>query len=211
MEKVNHSLKWVVFFVGLLASWLSFSGILPFFIFPLIWLAAFVFLAVKNSYLRYFVILFSSWVFLPTATFVKTTQQYFAGKAVFYEEGLSAPEAMNLDRRFRVWNEKKERAIWGDEKLVTATNNFAVRFWVTIRGYQQDAYPGFYPDAYHAAQIIKTKGKIVPFEKPSTTIRLTLDTGIFEIVDSKYIGGEDLSAYRRAKVWLVERELLLMQ
>jgi hypothetical protein len=211
MEMVNHSLKWVIFFVGLLASWLSFSGILPFFILPLIWLAAFAFLAVKNSYLRYFVILFSSWVFLPSATFINTTQQYFDGKAVFYQEELTAPEALNLDRKFRVWTEKKDRAIWGGENLVSVTNNFTVRLWVTIHGYQRGAYPGFYPDQYHAAQIIKTKGKIVPFEKPSTTIRLTLDTGTYEIIDSKYINGDSLSACRRAKVWLVGRELLLMQ
>ena len=144
MEKVNHSLKWVVFFAGLLASWLSFSGMLPFFILGLMWLAAFVFLVVKKSYLRYFVILFSSWVFLPLATFVTTTQQYFEGNAVFYENDLSSPEAQNLDRKFRVWKEKRDSALWGGDKLQSATNNFTVRFWVTIRGYQPNAYGGLY-------------------------------------------------------------------
>lgn len=211
MEKVNHSLKWVVFFAGLLASWLSFSGMLPFFILGLMWLAAFVFLVVKKSYLRYFVILFSSWVFLPLATFVTTTQQYFEGNAVFYENDLSSPEAQNLDRKFRVWKEKRDSALWGGDKLQSATNNFTVRFWVTIRGYQPNAYGGLYPDAYHAAQIIKTKGKIVPFDKPATVARLSLDTGVYEINESKYITGDNLSACRRAKVWLVENGLLLMQ
>ena len=211
MDKVNHSLKWVVLFAGLLASWLSFSGIFPFFVLPLIWLFAFAFLAAKKSYLRYFVILFSSWVALPLATFVKTSQQYFDGTAVFYQEDLSAPDDQNLNRQFRVWTEKKNPALWGGEQLVIITNNFTVRFWVTIRGYQQNAYPGFYPDPFHAAQIIKTKGKIAPFEKPSTTIRITLDTGIFEIANSKYIKGDDLSLCRRAKVSLVEQELLLLQ
>lgn len=207
----NHSLKWVIFFVGLLASWLSFSRLMPMYIFILVWLAAFVFLAVHKSYLRYFAILFSSWVFLPLATFVKTTNRYFQGTAVFYEEELNQPEALNLNRKFRVWSEKKGPAIWGDETFVTVSNNFTVRFWVTIRGYQQGSYTGIYPDPTQAAEIIRTLGQKVPFEKPSKTIRITLENGLLEFSDPKHIGAEDLSSRRLAKVATVENELIIIQ
>jgi hypothetical protein len=207
----NHSIKWFIFFVGLLASWLTFSPLLPFFIFVLIWLSAFVFLAVQKSYLRYFIILFSCWIFLPIATFVKTTRQYFQGDAVMSLSENKSPEFYNLDRKFRVWNEKTPPILWGDEVLVREANNFTIRFWVTLRGFQQGAYAGTYPAPFNANQTVETKGRVVPIEKTEAAIRIKFDDGFYHMTDVRHPEFEDLTNSSKAKVTIINNDLVIVK
>jgi hypothetical protein len=207
----NHSIKWFIFFIGLLASWLTFSPLLPFFIFVLIWLSAFVFLTVQKSYLRFFIILFSCWIFLPLATFVKTTRQYFQGEAVMSHSENKSPEFYNLDRKFRVWNEKTPTILWGDEILVREANNFTIRFWVTFHGFQQGAYAGTYPAPFNANQTVETKGKVLPIEKTATAIKIKFDNGLYLMTDVRHSQLEALPNSSIAKVTIINNDLVIVK
>jgi hypothetical protein len=115
-----------VFLISVITSWLTF---LFFFTIPfglLLWIGGLVYLFIKRSRLKWYLLLASSWTLVPVWSFVSGSKDYFQGKASIETFGMPDGEFYNLDPDLRVWNSKSGCVVLGFEPLTQVPNNLAI-------------------------------------------------------------------------------------
>jgi hypothetical protein len=174
MEKsVKHKrIILTVFWVAVISSWLTF---LFFFSIPLgllCWITALVYLFFKRTRLKWYLLLASSWTFVPTWSFISGSKNYFQGKAAIKTVGFPNGEFYNLNPDLRVWNATSGCVVMGFEPFTQVPNNWAVRFWTALLGTQNGVYKGVYPTKQQAKDLM-SKGEQVNLSKRADTFFLS--------------------------------------
>lgn len=144
--------KWVI--IGIIISWATFWMFLISPIGFLAWIGILIFLIIKKSKLKWYLI-FSAWLFVPSCNFLTGTVQYFTGTARL--NGVGGPGTNHgIDRETRVPSYTSGCIFVGYEPFVFPANNRAVRFWTNIFGYQKGAYKGVFPTEEEVKELLKT-------------------------------------------------------
>lgn len=169
MNKLNNNAKyWAI--AGVLISWLFFWMFLlsPFGF--IIWFGILVFLIVKKSLLKRYILL-SAWVLVPTLSFISGTFDYFTGKAILKSVG--GPNTYHyIDKDTRVESESSGCIVLGYEFFVFPANNLAVKTCTNLFGYQKGSYSGIFPSKDEAKKLIYK----------ADTIKITHHKNYFEFV-----------------------------
>jgi hypothetical protein len=175
------------------------------------WLGILIYLSIKSSKLRWFLVLFSPWTIIPLYSFGAGTKDYFQGEATIMSVGLPAAEFWNLDRELRVWNSTSGCIETGNEIFTRTPNNIAVRFWTKLLGIQVHAYRGFYPrESYAFAELNKDTSPIkfqgnshsVEFKLNGKSCQLTTDSNsVFSFRDTTGL----------AKIIVLKNECIVFQ
>ncbi|WP_229712498.1 hypothetical protein [Marivirga lumbricoides] len=172
---------WAV--TGLIISWTTFWMFLLSPVGLIIWVAILIYLIVKKSHLKWYVI-FSAWLFVPGCSFLTSSASYFAGNASL--QGIGGPAIFHgVDRETRVASTSSGCLFVGYEPFVFPANNAAIRFWTGIFGYQRGAYTGAFPTEEEAKKLlenaaiidVKQKGGYYDFALTETAVQL--DTADF--------------------------------
>jgi hypothetical protein len=201
----------ILFWTALISSWLTF---VLFFTSPfglLYWVVILVVLFVRKSKLKWFLLVFSAWTFIPAFNFLTGTKDYFTGQATMRHFGLPSREFYNLDRDYRTWKSTSGCVVVGYEPLTQWPNNLAIRFWTKLLGYQRGVYRGAYPDKIEAAKIIERSGKDVEISKSEMAIKLTIYNKVIKVKGIRDWGIKELDSCKTAKVAIVDNELLIIK
>lgn len=204
-KKIIHTLFWT----AVISSWLTF---IFFFSIPfglLFWFGVLICLFVKQTKLKWYLLLCSSWTVVPFISFVSGTKDYFQGKAAVEKVGMPNAEFYNLDPELRVWNSTSGCIVLGFEPFTQLPNNVAVKFWTKTLGKQKGVYKGIYPTRKQAEELI-THGKQMNLIKVADTIFLDNNKQNLFLTSSNY---DDLAALENAnsaKAFILNDECLLI-
>ena len=160
-----------VFWLALISSWLTF---IFFFTIPfglLFWICAVVYLFIKKTQLKWYLLIASSWTIIPALSFVLGSKDYFQGKATIENIGLVDAEYFNLDPKLRAWKSSSGCMVIGFEPFTQVPNNLAVNFWTSLLGPQKGVYNGVYPTKEQAIELMN-KSVQVGLTKDANTIHL---------------------------------------
>ena len=144
---------------GIIISWATFWMFLfsPFGL--LAWIGILIYLIVKKSKLKWYLIL-SAWLFVPCCSFLTGTARYLTGTASI--QGVGGPETFHgIDSETRVVSTSSGCIFIGYELFVFPANNAAVRLWTNLFGFQRGSYSGVFPSEEEALEIIKSADTIV--------------------------------------------------
>ncbi|MDZ7897467.1 MAG: hypothetical protein U5N85_05490, partial [Arcicella sp.] len=185
MTKNNKWTK-IWFWTALISSWLTFE---LFFTSPfglLLWIIVLIFLFIRKTNLKWYLISFSAWTVIPIFCFLVATTDYFTGQAKFREVGMPDKEFYNLDREYRVGNSTTGCIVLGFEAFTHLPNNVAVRLWTNLFGFQKGVYSGQYPDKLQTEKILEKVKQEVKFEKDSLNFKFDLDKITYRIQDTEH-------------------------
>ena len=160
-----------VFWIALISSWLTF---IFFFTIPfglLFWIVAVVYLFIKKTELKWYLLIASSWTLVPVWSFASGSIDYFKGKAVLEYVGMPNAEFYNLDPELRAWRSTSGCMVVGFEPFTQAPNNLAVNFWTSLLGPQKGVYNGVYPTKEQAIELMN-KSVQVGLMKDANTIHI---------------------------------------
>ena len=152
----NRAKNWAT--AGIIISWATFWMFLlsPFGL--LAWIGILIYLIVKKSKLKWYLIL-SAWLFVPSCNFMTGTVRYFTGTASL--QGVGGPQTFHgIDRETRVSSGSSGCIFVGFEPFVFPANNAAVRLWTNLFGFQRGSYKGAFPTEEEAQEIIKSADTI---------------------------------------------------
>ena len=205
--------KWtkIWFWTALISSWLTF---IIFFTIPfglLLWFIALTVLFIRKTKLKWYLIGFSAWTVIPTVSFLSGTKDYFTGQATFRYVGYPEPEFYNLDTEFRAWNSTSGCIVMGFEPLTQTPNNWAIKFWTNLFGFQKGVYKGTYPDEIEAGKIIDSVGKEISFSKNEMTYKFNLDDKNYAISERGHRDMQNLDSCKTAKVTLFDNDLIIFK
>jgi hypothetical protein len=176
----------------------------------LFWIGAFIYLFIKRTNLKWYLLLVSSWTLIPILSFVSGSKDYFQGEAAIETIGMPNAEFYNLDPDLRVWNSTSGCVVMGSELFTQVPHNLAVRFWIALLGSQKGVYKGIYPTKEQANEII-SKGEQVRLSKVSDTFFLNYrNKPLFLQSDNN----EDLDILVKttsARAFVLNNECLLME
>ncbi|AXY73733.1 hypothetical protein D3H65_06970 [Paraflavitalea soli] len=204
------ALIWTVFGTAVAVSWLAFIVYFPVLIGLAIWCGALLYLFIKRTKLKWWLLLVSAWVIVPLLSFVAGSSAYFQGKATIETFGLPDEEFYNLDPDLRVWYSTSGCVVMETEPFKQTPNNWAVRFWTRLLGPQNDVYKGGYPTREEVAGYIGQgkrlhyfqSGDTVSFDEPGQPLLLEVN---------RY---NDLDIFRKtstAVLFELNKECLLVQ
>jgi len=208
--KYNRWTK-VWFWTALVSSWLTF---ILFFTSPLgflFWIIALIILFVRKTKLKWYLIGISAWTVIPTLNFLSGTKDYFTGQATFRYVGYPEPEFYNLDRQYRVWNSTSGCIMLGFEPMTQVPNNWAIKFWTYLFGFQKKVYTGTYPDEMEADKIINRIGQEINFSENGMGYKFCFDNKDYAISESEHRDRQNLDSCKTAKVALVDNELIVFK
>ncbi len=161
-----------IFGFGLVLSWLSIYFSLFSKIGFFIWLILLMILLFRNIKLATLLFVLSSWCVLPVINFIGGSVNYFRGQASLKYVGLPGAEFYNLNPEYRVWNSSSGCVLMGYEPFTQYSNNFAVKSWTKLLGYQKGVYRGNYPDRISAENILLQQGKEVEFTQDDSSFNI---------------------------------------
>ena len=208
--KYNRWTK-ICFWSALISSWLTFF---IFFTLPfglLFWLIALIVLFIRKTKQKWYLICFSAWTVIPLFNFATATNDYFSGQATFKYVGLPEPEFYNLDRQFRAWNSTSGCIVLGFEALTQAPNNWAIKLWTNLFGFQKGVYKGTYPDKIEAGKIVDSIGQEINFSQNEMTYKFHLDNKDYIISETEHRDMQNLDSCKSAKVALINGELIIFK
>lgn len=157
-----------MFWIGLIISWFSFLLFVPIQIGLFIWVPILVYLFVKKSKLKWFLICFSSWTIISMISFTLGAISYFQGNPSLKFIGYPSTEFYNLNKEYRVWQESSGCVVTETEVLTHLPNNLAVMLCTKLLGYQKNAYNGYYPDKEEATQLLAQSDQVILEENDSS-------------------------------------------
>jgi hypothetical protein len=207
----KNRVTYLLFWGALISSWLTF---VVFFTAPLgllAWLIILVVLFVRKSKLKWFLLAFSAWTFIPAANFLLGTKDYFIGQATMRYVGLPGPEFYNLDKDYRTWRSSSGCIVTGLEPLTQWPNNFAVKLWTNLLGFQKGVYGGVYPDPPEAAKIIERDGREVEISKTETAFRFAIDSRAIKVKRARNWNLPNIDSCKTAKVAIINDELIIIK
>lgn len=199
-----------LFWMAVISSWLTF---IFFFTIPfglLFWLGLVIYLFVKQTKLKWYLLLCSSWTVIPLFSFVSGTKDYFQGKAVIETIGMPNAEFYNLDPDLRLWHSTSGCIVMGFEPFTQVPNNLAVKLWTKLLGTQKGVYKGVYPTKEQAEELIK-QGEQMNLSKVADTIFLKNNQENLFLTAGKYNDLEELRKTNRAKGFILNNECVLIE
>ena len=210
-QPVKHKrIAQTLFWIAAVSSWLTF---IFFFSIPfglLFWLVVLIYLFVKRTKLKWYLLLCSSWTVVPLISFVVGTKDYFQGKAAIETFGMPDAEFYNLDPDLRLWNSTSGCIVLGFESFTQVPNNLAVKFWTKTLGRQKGVYKGIYPTREQAEEMIK-QGEQVSLSKVADTIFLNNSKQNLLLTSSNYSDLAELEKTSSAKAFILNNECLLIE
>jgi len=201
----------MLFWTALISSWLTF---VLFFAAPfgvIYWGIVLIILFIRKSKMKWYLLAFSAWTFIPTFNFLNGTKDYFTGQATMKHVGLPTREFYNLGKDYRTWNSTSGCIVMGSEPLTQGSNNLAVKFWTNLLGYQRGVYRGRYPGKADALKMIEEHGEEVEIAKSEGQIKFTINSKIVEVNGVRNWDTKELDSCKRAKVAIVDNELILIR
>lgn len=174
----------ILLITGIVVSWLT---IWVFFLSPIgliIWIGILAYILFKKSGVKWYLLL-SSWFAIPFFSFSIATADYITGKGTLMYMGM--PGFTNLDRETRIKSIGSGCVPVGYEPFVFFPNNFALRLWTKIFGYQTGTYCGVYPTVKEAREII-INGDTVEVTKHLNYHRFNVDNFIINLDTNEYNG-----------------------
>lgn len=199
-----------VFWIAVISSWLIFLFFFSISFGLLFWIGVLVYLFIKRTKLKWYLLLASSWTLVPTWNFVSASKDYLQGKAAIETVGLPDREFYNLDPNLRVWNSTSGCIVMGYEPFTQAPNNLAVRFWTSLLGTQKGVYKGVYPTKEQAKELL-SRGEPVKLSKQASGFFLNYKNQPL-FLQSK--DDDDLDVLEKttdAKAFVMNNECLLME
>lgn len=156
--------------VGIILSWLT---IWIFILSPIglaVWVGILLYLVVNKANLKGYLLL-SAWIFIPCFNFLTGTMHYFRGTATL--KSIGGPNTYHgIDRETRVPDTSSGCIVVGYEPFVFSANNFAVRTWTNLLGYQRGAYTGSFPTKDEAKRILEN-GDTITVERRDRFFQFT--------------------------------------
>lgn len=213
MSETTNKYRWTNFWfwTALISSWLTFEF---FFTSPfglLLWGTVLVLLFIRKTNLKWYLIAFSSWTVIPIFSFLLATTDYITGQAKFKEIGMPDNEFYNLDRQYRVGNSTTGCIVLGFELFTHLPNNFAIKLWTNIFGFQKGVYRGQYPDKLETEKISKNVKKETYFEKDSLYFKFQFDENTFRIKDTEHRNSQELKNVHSAKIAIIDKNLIIFK
>jgi hypothetical protein len=199
-----------VFWIAVISSWLTF---LYFFSIPLVllfWIGVLVYLFIKRTNLKWYLLLASSWTLMPLWSFLSGSKDYFQGKAAIETFGMPDGEFYNLDPDLRVWNSTSGCVVMGFEPFTQVPNNLAIRFWTSLLGTQKGVYKGVYPTKEQAKELI-SNGELVKLSKHANAFLLNYKNQPLSLQSENYDDLDVLGKTTDAKAFVLNNECLLME
>ena len=208
-EKHNRTVQ-TVFLISVISSWLT---ILFFFTIPfgfLFWMGGLIYLFIKRTRLKWYLLLASSWTVVPVWSFVSGSKDYFQGKAAIENFGMPDGEFYNLDPDLRVWNSTTGCIVMGFEPFTQVPNNLAIKFWTSLLGTKKGAYKGAYPTKDQAKELI-SKGEPVKLSKQANVFFFNYKNQPLSLQSENHRDLDVLEKTTDAKAFLLDNECLLME
>jgi hypothetical protein len=201
----------IFFWTALISSWLTFVF---FFTAPfglIYWVIILIILIIRRSKTKWYLLAFSAWTFIPTCNFLNGTKDYFTGQATLKHFGLPTREFYNLDKDYRTWKSTSGCIVMGFEPLTQLPNNFAVKFWTNLLGYQRGVYRGIYPDKSDAVKMIERNGEEVEILKSGAQITFRINNIPVQVKRIRHWDTKELDSCKTAKVFIVGNELIIIK
>ena len=146
-------LPWLIFIAENYRSFRFWSNIYTILL-PLCTVTLIILLIFKVKF-KWYQIVLSAWIIVPTFSFLLGTKDYFTGQAAFiYENANVDREFFNLDKEYRVWRSMK--GLGGIPFILYLPNNWAIKLSTNLFGYQKGVYTGvLYPDRNEAWEMVE--------------------------------------------------------
>jgi hypothetical protein len=210
-QSIKHKrIVQILFWTAAISSWLTF---IFFFTIPfglLFWLGVLVYLFIKRTKLKWYLLLCSSWTVVPLVSFVSGTKDYFQGKAAIETFGMPDAEFYNLDPNLRLWKSTSGCIVIGFEPFTQVPNNLAVKLWTKMLGTQSGVYNGIYPTKEQAEEMIKHGEQMNLFEVADTIILNNNKQNLF-LTTSNHSDLAELEKSNSAKAFILDNECLLIE
>jgi hypothetical protein len=161
--------------------------------------------------MKWYLLAFSAWTFIPTFNILTGTKDYFTGKATMRHFGLPTREFYNLDKDYRTWKSTSGCIVMGFEPLTQFPNNLAIKFWTSLLGYQRGVYRGPYPDKADAIKMIEGNGEEVEMLKSEGQIKFRINNKVVEVSGIRNWDTTELDSCKIAKVAIVDNELIIIK
>lgn len=201
---------WLVIFFTVLT-------LISYFIFPPLIVLGIVFSVVilfcvwGKQKIPWYMLCFSSWLVIPTFSFLIGFFSFFTGNAAYKSVGLVREGYDNLDPEKRIWHNNSGCMRSGFEVLTHVPNNLIVNLMYHLFGTQVGVYKGFYPDKNETKKILDNSGQEINFSKENLDFRFTLNNKEYLLKNKSNRFKQYLLECDTAKAAIIKDELIIFK
>ena len=164
---------------------------------------------ISKKYNPKWYIMLSGWVIIPIISFVFGTIDYRNGDARLM--GIGGPSTYHgIDMETRVPIVSSGCIVMGTESFTQKPNNWAVKLWTNIFGYQKGAYAGIFPNREESFKYL-SKGDTIKVKSQNGKILFDLRNTNYKIDSIDFYGYRYGNRLDSVVVEVVDEECLIFE